>query len=51
MKNYSIVCTWTDEEWLVQEHISTYWTKEHRCAAKGEEGYKEAKQLIKENEK
>ena len=51
MKKYRIVCTWPNEEWLVQERISADWMKAHRCTAKGKEGYEEAKQWLKENDK
>lgn len=54
MKNYRIVCTWPDEEWLVQERIekddhTADWMEVHRCTEKGEEGYKVIKKWIKDN--
>ena len=50
MKNYRIVCTWPDEEWLVQERISTGWMEVHRCVGKKQNGYDEAKNWLKDND-
>jgi hypothetical protein len=56
MNNYRIICYWPSEVWAVQERIekddhTNDWMEAHRCTAKGEDGYKEAKQWIKENDK
>lgn len=54
MKKYKIVCYWPSEEWAVLEQIGNNpcaWNEAHLCQSKGEEGYKEAKHWIKENEK
>lgn len=55
MIKYKIICYWPSEAWAVLEPIEfdgkPDWMEVHRCTAKGEEGYNEAKQWIKENEK
>ena len=56
MKNHRIICYWPSEVWAVQERIekddhTTAWMEVHRCAEKGEKGYKEIKKWIKENDK
>lgn len=56
MKNYRIVCTYPGDVWAIQEQVekddhTPDWMEVHRCTAKGEDGYLEAKQWIKENEK
>ena len=56
MKNYKIVNYWPSEIWVVLEQVekddhTTDWMEVHRCTEKGEEGYKEVKKWIKENEK
>lgn len=56
MKKYKIVCYWPFEKWAVLEQVekddhTTDWMGVHICTAKGEDGYKEAKKWIKENEK
>lgn len=56
MKNYRIVNYWPSEVWIVLEQVekddhTTDWMEVHRCTAKGEEGYNEAKQWLNDNEK
>lgn len=55
MKNYRIVCYYPSEVWAVLEQVEFNgkhdWMEAHRCTSKGEDGYKEAKQWIKENDK
>jgi len=55
-KKYRIVCTWPQEEWLVQERIektdhTADWMTAHHCIGKRWDGYNEAKQWLKENDK
>lgn len=55
MITYKIICYWPSEVWAVLEPIEfdgkSDWMEVHRCTEKGEEGYKEVKKWIKENEK
>jgi hypothetical protein len=51
MKNYRIVCYWPSEVWAVQERISTDWMEVHRCVGKKQNGYEEAKNWLKDNDK
>lgn len=56
MKNYRIICYWPSEVWAVQERVekddhTTDWMTAYNCSAKGEEGYNEAKNWLKDNDK
>lgn len=54
--NYRIICYWPSEVWAVQEQVekddhTTDWMTAYHCSAKGEDGYKEAKKWLKENDR
>ena len=56
MKNYRIICYWPSEVWAVQKRIekddhTTDWMEVHRCINKRWDGYNEAKQWLKDNDK
>lgn len=55
MKNYRIICYWPSEAWAVLEPIEfdgkPDWMEVHRCVGKKQNGYDEAKNWIKDNDK
>jgi hypothetical protein len=55
MTKYKIICYYPSETWAVLECVefngSADWMEVHRCTEKGEEGYKEIKKWLKENDK
>lgn len=56
MRNYRIICYWPSEVWAVQERIekddhTIDWVEVHRCNEKGENGYNEIKNWLKDNDK
>jgi len=55
MKKYKIVCYWPSEKWAVLEQVELngkqIWRGRYICKAQKEEGYKEAKKWLKENDK
>lgn len=52
---HRILCRWPHESWEVQEEVNnngkTDWMTIHHCEGKGDEGYKEAKKWLKDNNK
>lgn len=56
MKNFRIICYWPSEVWAVLERIekddhTTDWMAAYHCSDKGKDGYNEAKNWLKENDK
>lgn len=56
MNKYKIICYYPSDIWAVLEQVekddhTIDWSEAHRCTSKGDDGYKEAKKWIKENEK
>ena len=54
MKKYRIVCSWPGEIFVIQKRVDALcnnWEIEHFCIEKGEAGYMEAKQWLKEHDK
>lgn len=53
-KEYRIICLYPSDVWAVQEHIDLNdwigWMEVHRCEGKGEQGFAEAQQWLKDNE-
>lgn len=50
-KEYRIICYYPSDVWAVQERIDLNdWMEVHRCEGKGEQGFAEAQQWLKDNE-